>query len=115
MLPALHTSSTEMLDRLETLVNNGQGSCEVDVWPHLQNMTGDVISRTAFGRSYEDGRRIFQLITELSELVSRSILSGYIPGWRYILSNYLLYISVSSEIYLFKFGTIYFKMKKFID
>jgi len=58
------------------------GSSEMDVWPFLQNLACDVISRTAFGSSYEEGRSIFQLLKEQGELTVKLMFKVYIPGWR---------------------------------
>ncbi|KAI8539436.1 hypothetical protein RHMOL_Rhmol09G0183300 [Rhododendron molle] len=83
MLPAFDTSCSEMISKWENMVS-AQGFCELDVWPFLQTLTSDVISRTAFGSSYEEGRRIFQLQAELAEHTSQIISSVYIPGWRFL-------------------------------
>ncbi|KAK1325330.1 Secologanin synthase [Acorus calamus] len=63
MVPTFQTSCVELIKRWEEL-SGGEGSCELDVWPELQNLTGDLISRTAFGSNYEEGKRIFQLQKE---------------------------------------------------
>ncbi|XP_010275181.1 PREDICTED: cytochrome P450 CYP72A219-like [Nelumbo nucifera] len=81
MLPAFYTSCFEMITKWEKLVAL-EGSCELDIWPELQNLTGDVISRTAFGSSYDEGRRIFQLQNEQAKIVMDVALSIYIPGYR---------------------------------
>jgi len=59
-----------------------EGSFELDVWPEFQNLTGDVISRTAFGSSYEEGKRIFELQKEQIELAIEAAQVPYIPGYR---------------------------------
>ncbi|XP_058095275.1 cytochrome P450 CYP72A616-like isoform X2 [Magnolia sinica] len=82
MLPAFSTSCSELISRWEKSVGL-DGSCELDVWAELQNLTGDVISRAAFGSSYKEGMRIFQLQTEQAELVARCFQSAYIPGYRF--------------------------------
>ncbi|KAK9937709.1 hypothetical protein M0R45_014481 [Rubus argutus] len=61
MLPSFHQSCTEMIKEWESSVSKEDSSCELDVWPFLENMTADVISRTAFGTSYKKGRKIFEL------------------------------------------------------
>ena len=81
MLPAFHLSCSDMVNKWKKL--SVEGSCELDVWPYLENLTGDVISRTAFGSSYEEGRRIFQLQKEQTYLAIKVAMSVYIPGWRY--------------------------------
>ena len=81
MLPAFYLSCSEMISNWESLVST-EGMCELDVFPYLQTLTGDVISRTAFGSNYEEGRRIFQLQTEQAELAIKALRSIYIPGWR---------------------------------
>ncbi|CAK9325298.1 unnamed protein product [Citrullus colocynthis] len=83
MVPAFYHSCNEMVSKWENMVFV-EGSCELDVMPYLQNMTADVISRTAFGSSYEKGKKIFKLQTELVELVIQSTLGVYIPGWRFL-------------------------------
>ena len=57
-------------------------SCELDVWPHIQTLTADVISRTAFGSNFEEGRKIFEVLSEQINLVIQASLFAYIPGWR---------------------------------
>ncbi|KAK9089184.1 hypothetical protein Scep_028266 [Stephania cephalantha] len=62
----------------EKLVSNG--TCEVNVWPDIQRLTADVISRTAFGRRPTD----IQLQTEHAKLIVGVILFQFIPGFRFL-------------------------------
>ncbi|XP_043689496.1 cytochrome P450 CYP72A219-like [Telopea speciosissima] len=80
MLSAFYTSCNEIVNKWEKLVTS-EGSCELDVWPELRNLTGDVISRAAFGSSYEEGIRIFKLQDEQAELLVQSFKTAFIPGF----------------------------------
>ncbi|KAL4577851.1 hypothetical protein LXL04_013965 [Taraxacum kok-saghyz] len=82
MIPAFQLSGNKMLGKWEKLVSS-KGSCELDIWPDLEALTSDVISRTAFGSNYEEGLQIFELIKEQSVLVQEAVMSIYIPGSRF--------------------------------
>jgi len=71
MLPAFTACCEELVSRWADSLGS-DGSCELDVWPELQNLSGDVISGTAFSSSYLQGRRIFQLQAEQAERVMKS-------------------------------------------
>lgn len=81
MLPIFLKSCDDLIIKWEEMLSS-DGSCEMDVWPFLQNLTSDVIARSAFGSSYEEGRKIFQLLKEQAELAMKVILKVNIPGWR---------------------------------
>ncbi|XP_042493970.1 cytochrome P450 CYP72A219-like [Macadamia integrifolia] len=85
MLSAFYTSSNEMVSKWEKLVTS-EGSCELDVWPELQYLTGDVISRAAFGSSYEEGIRIFKLQDEQADLIIQSFGTPliFVPGYSFL-------------------------------
>ncbi|KAK1404866.1 Secologanin synthase 4 [Heracleum sosnowskyi] len=83
MLPAMYLSSSEITSKWEEMVST-EGQCELDVWPDLETLTSDVISRTAFGSSYIEGRRIFRLQKEQAELVMQAAQTLYLPGMRYL-------------------------------
>ncbi|CAK9141020.1 unnamed protein product [Ilex paraguariensis] len=83
MVPAMYQSCHELISEWEMLVSKNSW-CELDVQPYLQNLTSNVISRTAFGSSYEEGRNIIQLQKEQAQLTLQVLQSVYIPGWRFL-------------------------------
>ncbi|XP_038984948.1 cytochrome P450 CYP72A219-like isoform X3 [Phoenix dactylifera] len=83
MVPAFLISCVDLIKRWQNLTS-AEGSCEIDVWPEFQNLTGDVISRTAFGSSYEEGTKIFELQKEQAVLVIEAARVPYIPGFRFL-------------------------------
>ncbi|KAL2497010.1 Cytochrome [Forsythia ovata] len=83
MLPSFYLSCCEMLSKWEKIVPS-EGSSELDVWPYLQALTSDAISRTAFGSNYEEGKKIFELQAEQAVLTTHAINSVIIPGWRFL-------------------------------
>ncbi|XP_010465352.1 PREDICTED: cytochrome P450 72A13-like [Camelina sativa] len=83
MVPAFYHCCNEIVCQWEKLFTDKESSLEVDVWPWLVNMTADVISHTAFGSSYEEGQKIFQLQGEMAELVAQAFKKSYIPGSRF--------------------------------
>ncbi|CAI9089122.1 OLC1v1023631C1 [Oldenlandia corymbosa var. corymbosa] len=84
MLPAFYESTNEMLSKWEEIASGKGGPIEVDVWPDLQTLTSDVISRTAFGSNYEEGKKIFELQKEQTELAMEASRSLYFPGLRFL-------------------------------
>lgn len=83
MLPKFYLSCNEMIRKLRKILASKEESFELDMWPHIQALTADVISRSAFGSSYEDGRKIFELIRDQINLFTEVLQFVYIPGWRY--------------------------------
>lgn len=81
MMPLFHLSCREMINNWERMVSE-QGKCDVDVLPHIEILTSDVISRAAFGSSFQEGIRIFELQKEQAALTVKLFQSVYIPGWR---------------------------------
>lgn len=82
MLPAIHLCCAEMINKWEMVVLTAGSPLEVDVWPYLQDLSGDVISQTAFGSSHEDGRKIFLLQKEQVDLAIHLIKFSFAPGYR---------------------------------
>jgi len=80
MTPAFFTSCNDLISKWEEMLSS-DGSCEIDIWPSLQNLASDAISRTAFGSSYEEGKRIFQLQREQAELITKVVMKSTIPLW----------------------------------
>ncbi|GMY29058.1 cytochrome P450 72A397-like [Fagus crenata] len=83
MVPAFSTSCFGLIDRWKELISP-QGSREIDLAAEFQNLAGDVIARTAFGSSYEEGKMIFELQKEQAKLVLEAYNNIYIPGFRFI-------------------------------
>ncbi|XP_071904251.1 cytochrome P450 CYP72A219-like isoform X1 [Coffea arabica] len=83
MLPKMYFCCNEMIRKWETLL--AEKSClELDVQPHFDDLTSDVISRTTFGNCHAQGRKIFKLQKEQAELTGQVLKSVYIPGWSFL-------------------------------
>ncbi|PSR88190.1 Cytochrome P450 CYP749A22 like [Actinidia chinensis var. chinensis] len=65
MIPAITASVDAMLTRW----SQHEGK-EIDMFEEFRVLTSEVISRTAFGSSYKEGKNIFDMLKKLAELIS---------------------------------------------
>ena len=82
IVPIFAISCNKMIEEWKNMIGH-QETCEVDVWPEIQKVAKDIISRAAFGSSYEEGKKIFDLQHELMILTIEAMRTLYIPGFRY--------------------------------
>ncbi|KAG5597312.1 hypothetical protein H5410_038544 [Solanum commersonii] len=71
MVPIFYSCCYDMVSKWEKIVTEN-GSYELDLWPNLEILTSNALSKAAFGSNYEEGKKIFDLQMELSELVMKS-------------------------------------------
>ncbi|XP_061369078.1 cytokinin hydroxylase-like [Gastrolobium bilobum] len=76
----------EMLQSLQNVLESGK--TEVEIGEYLTKLTADIISRTEFGTSYEKGKQIFHLLTELQNLCAQATRHLCFPGSRFFPSTY---------------------------
>ncbi|XP_074560598.1 cytochrome P450 CYP72A616-like [Curcuma longa] len=81
MLPAFSACCDELVSRWDETAAKGE---EIDVFVEFQNFTGDVISRSAFGSNFEEGRKIFQLQNEQTVFIADSLSFAHIPFFRFL-------------------------------
>ncbi|BFG16866.1 hypothetical protein CerSpe_031400 [Prunus speciosa] len=74
MIPEMITSSETMLERWV----NHEGK-EIEVYEEFRLFTSEVISRTAFGTSYLDGKNIFEMLGQLTFLIFKNNFSLRLP------------------------------------
>uniref|UniRef100_A0A2P2K1Z9 Uncharacterized protein MANES_05G111200 n=1 Tax=Rhizophora mucronata TaxID=61149 RepID=A0A2P2K1Z9_RHIMU len=78
MIPAMVASVEMMLARWKKHCGN-----EIDVYDEFRILTSDVISRTAFGSSYLEGKDIFDMLGKLAMLAVKNFFKIRLPGIRY--------------------------------
>ncbi|KAL1289488.1 hypothetical protein HN51_057551 [Arachis hypogaea] len=81
LIPVMGTSVVEMLEKWSEMGEKGE--VEIEVSELFQTLTEDVITRTAFGSSYEDGKAIFRLQSQQMLLAADAFQKVFIPGYRF--------------------------------
>uniref|UniRef100_A0A6N2NM84 Cytochrome P450 n=1 Tax=Salix viminalis TaxID=40686 RepID=A0A6N2NM84_SALVM len=84
MIPAFSACCCDLVQRWKKLAVP-QGSCEMDVSREFHILASDVIARAAFGSSYEEGKKIFDLQKDQVILSTEAFYSFYFPALRNII------------------------------
>ncbi|XP_076898059.1 cytochrome P450 CYP749A22-like [Bidens hawaiensis] len=82
MLPVMVESTDMMLERWKDA-----GTKEIEVHKEFKILASEVISRTAFGSDYEEGKQLFQKLWALRQLVSKTAYKIRLPGLGMILKD----------------------------
>ncbi|KAL3500851.1 hypothetical protein ACH5RR_039944 [Cinchona calisaya] len=83
MVPEFAASCCNLIDRWKKLISL-EGQSEIDIHPELHSLSADVITRTGFGSSYKEGKKIFELQKEQAVLAIQAFESLYLPGLRFL-------------------------------
>ncbi|OVA00502.1 Cytochrome P450 [Macleaya cordata] len=82
LIPVMGKSVLEMFDRWSEKSISGEVEIEVSDW--FQNLVEEVITRTAFGSSYEEGKAVFKLQAEQMIFAAEAFQKVLIPGYRFL-------------------------------
>lgn len=77
MTPEMIASAEMMLERWKQYEGK-----EIEVYEELKFLTSEVISRTAFGSSYIEGKDVFEKLSELALMTARNTYKFRLPGLR---------------------------------
>ncbi|GJN33220.1 hypothetical protein PR202_gb21793 [Eleusine coracana subsp. coracana] len=73
--------------RLEAEQGKGNGKreeVEIELSAQFEELTADVISHTAFGSSYREGKQVFEALKELQFITFSTLFDVQIPMFRYV-------------------------------
>ncbi|XP_040375368.1 cytochrome P450 CYP749A22-like isoform X2 [Rosa chinensis] len=77
MVPDMIASAEKMLQRLQNREDK-----EIEMYQEFKLFTSEVIAKTTFGSSYLEGKKIFDMLTELSVLLFKNSYNIRLPGIR---------------------------------
>ncbi|CAN0879404.1 Cytochrome P450 CYP749A22 [Linum grandiflorum] len=75
MIPAMIASTEMMMERWKSNVGK-----EMEVFEEFRFLTAEIISRTAFGSSYLEGKQLFYKLSKLTEIAASNAFKIRIPG-----------------------------------
>lgn len=78
MIPDMVSSVEIMLEKWKEYEGK-----EIEVFEEFRILTSDIISKTAFGSSYMEGKNIFDMLMKLTLLVSKNAHKIRFPLMRY--------------------------------
>ncbi|XP_047308653.1 cytochrome P450 734A1 [Impatiens glandulifera] len=84
LIPLAGKSVGEMLDKWRMSESDKKDEIEIDVSKWYQTLTEEVITRTAFGSSYEQGKIIFRLQAEQMALAGEAFQKLSFPIYRFL-------------------------------
>uniref|UniRef100_A0A0G7ZNR7 Cytochrome P450 CYP866D1 n=2 Tax=Picea TaxID=3328 RepID=A0A0G7ZNR7_PICGL len=84
MVPMVIGSTSTMLDKWKERIESGEN--EIEVCKEFQNLTEDILAHTVFGSCYSEGKRVFDLqseqtllLTEVPRSLLRALISRFLP------------------------------------
>ncbi|GAV91013.1 p450 domain-containing protein [Cephalotus follicularis] len=83
LVPVVAKSVSDMLEKWSAM-SSKTGEVEIEVSEWYQTLTEDVITRTAFGSSYQEGKSIFHLQAQQMVIAAEAFQKVFIPGYRFL-------------------------------